>query len=331
MQSPSREASSSQDVLRWIIWTAGVSTATAAAALHADRFGAAAMETVGPFLTLAVVLAVGVVADRAGAFAHIARVLVPDGASARLSIAAVLMFTALVGGLINLDVAVVVAVPIALGVARQKRVRASELAVAVALTANATSFLLPTSNLTNLLVLNRSPMAPSTYLAQSWLAWLLVSTFTVGVLTAIVGRHEVEQPVTVPAQSRGLGVILDLFPMFLAASAIRAFLGTGWLLHGGFLRDVVSGSLLAAAVNNLPAAAAVTAPGATARWAAVLAMAIGPNLLLTGSVATLICRRMARTGHAGFRTGVFTVVGAALLPAQILLAFAGLTLTGAFQ
>ena len=44
-----------------------------------------------------------------------------------------------------------------------------------AITANAASFLLPTSNLTNLLVLSRSPLPMWTYLGESWVAWLAVS------------------------------------------------------------------------------------------------------------------------------------------------------------
>jgi Na+/H+ antiporter NhaD/arsenite permease-like protein len=60
---------------------------------------------------------------------------------------------------VNLDVAVVFAVPVALTVARQRRLRAGRLAMATALTADATSFLLPTSNLTTLLILGRAPLA----------------------------------------------------------------------------------------------------------------------------------------------------------------------------
>jgi Na+/H+ antiporter NhaD/arsenite permease-like protein len=89
---------------------------------------------------------------------------------------------------VNLDVAVVVAVRVALTVARQRRLHAGRLAMATALTANATSFLLPTSNLTTLLILGRAPLAAWMYADQSWLAWLLVTGLTIGALPALVNR-----------------------------------------------------------------------------------------------------------------------------------------------
>jgi Na+/H+ antiporter NhaD/arsenite permease-like protein len=227
---------------------------------------------------------------------------------------------------------VVVAMPVALRVAHRTGMAASSLAVAVALTANATSFLLPTSNLTSLLVLSRSPMSPSTFLEDSWVAWLLVTVLTIAALAAVAGRRR--EDASPDAGERGasrMPVLVDLIPMFVAASAIRALLGTALVLTGGPIQQIAAGSLLAAGVNNLPAAAAVHAVGATGHWIAVLAMALGPNLLLTGSVASLICRQMAHEGQARFGVGTFTMLGTALLPIQLLVAFAGLMLTGAVR
>src|SRR5437763_534941 len=59
---------------------------------------------------------------------------------------------------------------------------------AIAVTANATSFLLPTSNLTNLLVLNGAPLSMLAYLRASWLAWLLVASVTMVPLLWLLGR-----------------------------------------------------------------------------------------------------------------------------------------------
>jgi Na+/H+ antiporter NhaD/arsenite permease-like protein len=123
--------------------------------------------------------------------------------------------------------------------------------------------------------------------------------------------------------------LLDLLPMFVGASAIRALLGGGVILQGGMVQELGKATLFAAAVNNLPAAAAVRVVGATGRWAAVLGLAIGPNLLLTGSVASLISRRIARDHRAAFHAGLFTLLGGALLPVQLLVALIGLHLTGA--
>ena len=91
--------------------------------------------------------------------------------------------------------------------------------------------------------------------------------------------------------------------MFLAASAIRALLTHGIALHGSFAGQLADGTVLAAGLNNLPAAAALHPAGPAGLWAAILAAAIGPDLLITGSVATLICRRIARDAGAALSAG----------------------------
>ena len=109
--------------------------------------------------------------------------------------------------------------------------------------------------------------------------------------------------------------MLDLVPMFAAASAIRAILAVGVALRGGLAVQLAAGAALACVVNNLPAAAALRPAGMAGLWAAILATAIGPGLLLTGSVATLICRRIARDACAALRAWQFTAIGSARAPA----------------
>jgi hypothetical protein len=116
-----------------------------------------------------------------------------------------------------------------------------------------------------------------------------------------------------------------------AASAIRALLAAGITLRGGLAAQLISGSALSSAVNNLPAAAALRSAGTAGLWVAILATAIGPDLLITGSVATLICRRIARDAGTGLRTWQFTAIGAALVPAQLAVAVIGLHVTGALR
>ena len=83
--------------------------------------------------------------------------------------------------------------------------------------------------------------------------------------------------------------------------------------------------------NNLPTAAVLRPAGWSGLWAAILATAIGPGLLITGSVATLICRRIARDAGAKLRALQFSAIGSALLPAQLAAAVIGLHLTGALR
>ena len=75
-------------------------------------------------------------AGRLGVFGALARFLIRDQAPRAVTAASVLAFTALLSGLVNLDVAVVVAMPVALEAARRHGMSVGRLAVAVAITAN---------------------------------------------------------------------------------------------------------------------------------------------------------------------------------------------------
>lgn len=321
---------SPRDWLPLVLWTAAVILTAAAACLRPDALPSAARATLGPFATLAAIIAGSVLAGRLGLFRALAGLLIPDRAPRLAAAASVLAFTALLSGLANLDVAVVVAMPAALQAARRHHISASRLAVAVAITANAASFLLPTANITSLLLLGRTPLPLLAFLRGSWLAWLLVVAITVGSLSGWLVRAAPGPALASRARPSGRAA-LDLIPMFAAASAIRAILAAGITLGGGLAAQLAAGSALTSVVNNLPAAAALRPAGTPGLWAAILATAIGPGLLITGSVATLICRRIARDFGAVLRAWQFTAIGSALVPAQLAVAVLGLHLTGALR
>ncbi|MGH2596176.1 MAG: SLC13 family permease [Actinomycetota bacterium] len=316
---------SPRDPLRTIMWGGGGVVLAAAVAFRYRVVLPTATLTAGPFLTLAVVIAGAAVLERLGVLRLLARTLVPDAAPPRTAFVRVLLLAAVLSGLVNLDVAVVVAMPVAIRVARRTGIAAGSLAIAVAATANASSFLLPTSNLTNLLVMDRAPIGFAAYVGESWIAWIGVVVLAIVGLTLVLGHgeeraevHETEERI------KPLTAMLDLIPLFLAATGLRALLGTGLVLPGGFAEQAGLGSLLAAGVNNLPAAAAMHALSRSSAWAAVLAMAIGPNLLVTGSLATVICRSMAREAGAVLDPVRFSLVGLALTPVLLVTAFVGL-------
>ena len=340
-----------------IIWAAGVVLAVIAAALGPGATAAAARATAGPFVTLAAIILASALAGRAGAFQALAGVLIPVRGPRVAAAAGVLALTAVLSALVNLDVAVVVAMPVALRAAARRGLPADRLAVAVAVVANAASFLLPTSNVTNLLLLGRVPLSTPAYLQDSWLPWILVTAITVGPL-AMWAAHAGPAPARAVTAARedpsarskaparedpsarsraparegsSARAVLNLVPMFLIASAIRALLGPGLALHDGFTGQLAGGTMLACAAGNLPAAAAMVPAGPEGLWAAILAATIGPNLLVTGSVATLIARRIARDGGAGLGAGRFSAVGAVLVPAQLAAAVLGLHVTGALR
>lgn len=315
------------DRLRAAVWLLSCGLLVTASLLRGSALKVAATGSLNPMLTLAAVIAAGLAADRLGAFTLVARLLLPRRAGRTAAAASVLLFTAAVSGLVNLDVAVVVAVPVALRVARSAGLHAGRLALAVALTCNATSFLLPTSNVTTLLVLSRSPMAAGVYVSHSWLAWLLVTGVTTGALAFLVAAAGPAPPRWPAEPPRRVRVLADLGPIFGIVAAIRALAGGTLTLTGGFAARLCAGVLVAATLDNLPAAAALRPAGSP--WAEVLALALGPNLLITGSIAGLIARGLAAEAGVRFSALGFTLVGAALLPLQLAVAVVGLVATGA--
>jgi hypothetical protein len=95
--------------------------------------------------------------------------------------------------------------------------------------------------------------------------------------------------------------------------------------------QLAGGAMLACAASSLPAAAAMLPAGAPGLRAAILATTVGPNLLITGSVATLISQRIARDRGASLTAGRFSAIGVALVPAQLAAATLGLHITGALR
>ncbi len=171
---PERDTiASRRDLLRPLLWGACLVLLALAASGDRNSLATAAVRTAPPFLTLAVVIGAGAIAERWGVFRLVASAVLSRKVPALVAAASVLTFTAILSGAVNLDVAAVVAPPLAIQVAAQRGLNAARLVVATALTANATSFLIPTSNLTNLLVLDRSPISVLEYLRQGWAAWLL--------------------------------------------------------------------------------------------------------------------------------------------------------------
>lgn len=322
------------DPLAGAIWTAAVAFALLALAVdHGEQsLVASARANAGSFGTLAAVIVAGAVLDRAGLFRVLAGWLTGDRLAGRWLGAAVLFFTALVSGLVNLDVAAVVAPPVALLVAARARLAEGPLLVAVALVANATSFLLPTANMTNLLVLARAPLGLPAYLVEGVPAWIAITTATIACLAWRLPRRTSDAASPSPGAEREalplLSGLVDLLPMFILASALRAVIGGGLTLPSGFLPGFLSTAALASGLDNLPVAGAVTVHAGAGSWGAILALAMGPNLLPWGSVATLICRRATLSRGAPFPLGRFCLAGAALLPLQLAAGCLALRLSG---
>lgn len=312
----------------------GLIASVTALLAHPARTVAAARATGPPFLALGLVLVIGGLAARAGVFDRSWQLVDRAvGDRRRVAIVAVLGWVGLLSAVVNLDVAVVVGMPIALAAGRRTGIPAARIAIGVAATANAASFLLPTSNVTTLLVVG--DIEGRGFLQGSWVAWGLTTTLTVLALAWFAANGATE-----PRDLRPDGRIrpipwrvgaltLDLVAMFAIAVGVRAWLGDGIGVDGGFLPAFFIAGPISAIANNLPVAAALTPHGSGATWGTVLGLAIGPNLLVWGSVATVICRRIVieEGGTLPWRT--FSLAGAVLFPLQAAVAFVGLRLTGA--
>jgi arsenical pump membrane protein len=287
-------------------------------------------ETWEAFALVGAVIFLGWVGVRSGVFDRAGSRVVRSAASRILAGVAILVWVFVLSGFTNLDVAVVATTPLALLIAADRSLDGALIALAVAQVANAGSILLPTANLTTLLVLGPTAGSEASYLRQAWLAWLLVGVVTLGILGPLASRRG-RSPTTVRTDWSLARIGLDLLGMFVLASSLRALLPHGIGVGTGFWSAAVGTSTLAAVINNLPAAAAVHVTSPAAAWGAGAGLAIGPNLLLTGSVASVIVRRMAREGGVDMNLRTFTLVGFALVPLQLAAAFVGLRLVGALR
>lgn len=290
---------------------------------------AAAQTTWRQFAVVACVVGVGWVGVRLGVFDRLGHRIVPSAANGVFAGAALIAWVFVLAGVTNLDVAVVAATPFALIVAADRGLEGGLVALGIAQAANAGSILLPTANLTTLLALGSGGGGDASYLRHAWLAWLLVGLVTIAVLAPLLGRRGATPAPRSPVTWSLTVIGVDLAAMFVLASSLHALIPSGIGAAKGFWSAAFRASVLAAAANNLPAAAAVHPTTSAATWGVIAGLAIGPNLLLTGSVASVIVRRMARDGGVDLSVRTFTLVGLALVPAQLGAAFIGFRLSGA--
>jgi arsenical pump membrane protein len=146
----------------------------------------AASQVWSPFVLVAGLLLVGLVADQDGLFAaagHRLARAAPDG-RALFAGAAVLVVT--VTAVLNLDTSVVFLTPVLVYAARSRGQGEVPLLVGCLLLSNAGSLLLPGSNLTNLIVLGRLHLSGGQFLAHMALPWV----GAVVVTAAVIGGAE---------------------------------------------------------------------------------------------------------------------------------------------
>jgi arsenical pump membrane protein len=121
----------------------------------------------------------------------------------------------------------------------------------------------------------------------------------------------------------GLGIVVQAVTGNGLGSALRPLLPAGTSLPA-LLATAAVAATLANLINNLPAVLVLVplaAPsGAGAVLAVLLGVNIGPNLTYTGSLATLLWRRVLRRQGSGPSLREFTRLGLLTVPAGLVLA-----------
>ena len=153
----------------------------------------AAAQDWSPFVLVAGLLLIGLVADGDGLFAFAGRLLGRMARNGTVLFAGAVVITATVTATLNLDTSVAFLTPVLVYTAASQRstppagvVTGSALLYGCLLLSNAGSLLLPGSNLTNLIVLGHLHLTGGQFLARMWLPWLAAVLAT----AAVVGIGE---------------------------------------------------------------------------------------------------------------------------------------------
>lgn len=213
---------------------------------------AAAAQAWPPFVLVAGLILVGVVAARDGLFAALGRALArtPGGDGALLL--ASLVGTAAVSAVLNLDTAAVFATPVLVLAARARGADERPFLYGALLLANAGSLFLPGSNLTNLLVLGHGHLAGVAFVRR-----LLPEALTAVTVTAagvLAWQARLPPPVALPGRRISSRSAERLRPTGAVAALVAAVLILGLTRPA---LPVLAVGLLAAAVLVLQGRLAV--------------------------------------------------------------------------
>ena len=238
------------------------------------------------FALVAGLLLVGATAAREGLFAKAGTLAARAPGGGATLLASLLVLTAVVTAVLNLDTAVVFLTPVLLHAARHRGLGEAPFLYGAVFMANAASLLLPGSNLTNLIVLAHDHVSGSTFAERLWPAWCVAVAATIAFLAVVFRRqlHPRVAPVAEVAVFRpGAGtlavVAATVIVLVLSQPALPVLALGGAAALGGRLspREAVRaanplllGGVLAVAVFLGALARAVTVLGRiaahTGRW-----------------------------------------------------------------
>jgi arsenical pump membrane protein len=367
----------------WLLAVGGLALLVLAFALRPAEAASAARQNWSPFVLVAGLLLIGLVADADGVFRAAGAWLATAARSSVVLFAGACLLTGLTTALLNLDTSVAFLTPVFVYVAKSRATRAVSLLIVSILLSNAASLFLPGSNLTNLIVLGDRHVTGASFFAHMWLPALcamvvtalvvalaqgelsatttvvlapargpsfrlgLVATVVaalvvlvvpspaipvavVGVLAMAVRLAQHEARLDHVLETLGFPVLVGLFGVAVGLGTLgRAWSGPSALLaHLDPWGTAALGGVAAVAVNNLPAASLLSAHAPKHLYSLLIGLNLGPNALVTGSLAWVLWLKAARTAGAHPPLARAIRIGLVAAPLSIVVAVGALLLTG---
>jgi len=202
--------------LTGLLAAAGIGGAAAAFAARPAQARLAAGQDWSPFVLVAGLLLIGLVADADRLFAAAGYWLARSARSGVLLFAGAAAIVGVVTALLNLDTSVAFLTPVLVYTARSRGGAGPALLYGCLLLSNAGSLLLPGSNLTNLIVLGHLHLTGGQFLARMWLPWL-GSLAVTGAVVAFCERQSLRASAAEPARPQRPVLGLGLAGVLLAA------------------------------------------------------------------------------------------------------------------
>lgn len=176
----------------WLLLVAGAVAAIAAASADPEAASRAASQDWPPFVLVAGLLLVGLVAAEDRLFAAAGQRLADAAQDGRVLFTGVAMLVLIVSATLNLDTAVAFLSPVLVHTARKRGDDGVLLLSACLLLSNAGSLLLPGSNLTNLIVLGHLHLSGTRFATHMGLPWIVAGVVTAAVV-GVGGRRELRR------------------------------------------------------------------------------------------------------------------------------------------
>jgi arsenical pump membrane protein len=214
----------------WLLAAVGLAGLVAAVAARPSDAAAAAAQDWSPFVLVAGLLLIGLVADDDGLFAAAGSRLAATTRHGWLLFAGSVLLVSIVTATLNLDTSVAFLTPVLVHTARSRGEGEPAFLYGCLLLSNAASLLLPGSNLTNLIVLGHLHLTGGQFAARMWLPWLGAVVVTAAVV-AIGERRSLGPAATEPGQvsrpvlGTGLAAIVaaTVLVIVIRASALPVF------------------------------------------------------------------------------------------------------------